>query len=703
MSKRLRLILPPLFLLLAGAAPAPAAPTARMAEFKVGLDAMENIAQLPLLFPNGTQTRQPLAYDATGGNWDHHVLAAFTKYIETRKLPDGSEEKEYVIYDEYGPGCLYRQQMNAWIDGSAHPDMWVPRGRPDQPRAAASIRFYFDDEPAPRIDMHLSDFFAAKIPPFYGPLSFMDHMFIFANSYYSFPYAKRLKISLRPNAESFVTMDSKWYQHTALAFPADTRVATWQGPDVESAAVRAQWAKSGENPHDLAGCETIQHAFTIKAGASATVYEKKGQGSIVGLRFTLKPYTLETFYQTRIRIFWEGSDQPAIDLPLPYLFGGGARDYPGTAEKVFEKSLTTLLYGFSREQGSLYSYWPMPFWESARIVVENQGAGNIEQLGCEVVFKPSSVLQYPQGGTGHFHARRTTDGDPDTLGYRGVAFVETGRGHVVGVTFYSDRYDMDGDAYAYFDDSRTPQVRGSGTEDDHNQGWAGREHQKPLWGALINGYSGAYRTYLNDCYIFNRNILIAYEYSLMKKDRLPSGGRTDVTIFYYKSAAGPNLHLTDEIDVGNHFSETQHAYKVSGQTWQGILRDEYDGYERNMQFGSCTDDGRAFKGASRFTAAISPDNDGVKLRKRINRRDNGVQTAEVFVNGTKVGRPWHIVTPSLSTGKAELDGWFDSDFEIPASLTRGLASIDVEVRCTGSMHANGINEFTYWIYSYRGK
>lgn len=37
---------------------------------------MQNMAQLPLLFPNGTLTKQPLAYDAMGRNWDHHFLAA---------------------------------------------------------------------------------------------------------------------------------------------------------------------------------------------------------------------------------------------------------------------------------------------------------------------------------------------------------------------------------------------------------------------------------------------------------------------------------------------------------------------------------------------------------------------------------------------------------------------------------------------------
>lgn len=174
---------------------------------------------------------------------------------------------------------------------------------------------------------------------------------------------------------------------------------------------------------------------------------------------------------------------------------------------------------------------------------------------------------------------------------------------------------MDGDEFTYIDDSRTPQIHGSGTEDDHNQGWAGRAYQKPLWGGLVNGYDGAYRIYLSDCYVFNKNILISYEYSLMKS-KLVNGGKTDVITFYYKSRVSSNLFLTDEIDVGNHFSEQQHQYVVRKLTWKGKVKDDYDGYERNLDY--------AFNGSSKFSVAIDGNNKGVKLCKRINRNSNGV-------------------------------------------------------------------------------
>ena len=42
---------------------------------------------------------------------------------------------------------------------------------------------------------------------------------------------------------------------------------------------------------------------------------------------------------------------------------------------------------------------------------------------------------------------------------------------------------MDGDEFTYIDGSRTPQIHGDGTEDDHNQGYGG--------GKLIRNRSGA--------------------------------------------------------------------------------------------------------------------------------------------------------------------------------------------------------------------
>ncbi len=97
-----------------------------------------------------------------------------------------------------------------------------------------------------------------------------------------------------------------------------------------------------------------------------------------------------------------------------------------------------------------------------------------------------------------------------------------------------------------------------GQEDDHNQGWGGSNHQKALWGAVLNGYQGAYRIYMNEPYIFNKNLKINYEHEVFAGYK---NIKTDITIFYYKSPINDTIRLTDEIDVGNESSEKAHGYR----------------------------------------------------------------------------------------------------------------------------------------------
>ncbi len=74
-----------------------------------GLPSMRQIEALPLLFPNGTVTKQFSSYDPTGGNGDGNFKSSYTKYID--------DNGEFVIFDASGPGCLYRQQYNVWSKG----------------------------------------------------------------------------------------------------------------------------------------------------------------------------------------------------------------------------------------------------------------------------------------------------------------------------------------------------------------------------------------------------------------------------------------------------------------------------------------------------------------------------------------------------------------------------------------------------------
>src|SRR5262245_18951683 len=187
-----------------------------------GFDAMEHPELLPLLLPNGTQTKQFSAYDTSGGNMDGG-LQHFRRY---------DENGEYVFFDEIGPGCLYRQQANVFSSVARFPSQDV------------RIRMYFDDESTPRLDMPFAEYFGlggTYTFPFSPPLSFFSPAIIsvlltdpFANTYYPFPFRKRLKMTASQPGGISYRGNYVWYQYTYHKYPPGTPVESWPGPQADS-------------------------------------------------------------------------------------------------------------------------------------------------------------------------------------------------------------------------------------------------------------------------------------------------------------------------------------------------------------------------------------------------------------------------------------------------------------------------------------
>lgn len=104
-----------------------------------------------------------------------------------------------------------------------------------------------------------------------------------------------------------------------------------------------------------------------------------------------------------------------------------------------------------------------------------------------------------------------------------------------------------------------------------------------------------------------------------------------------------------------------------------------------------SDDGRAFKGSSRFTVKIDPNNTGVKLKRRWDANSNH-EDATIYVDGVKVGE-W---TPTEDTA----GHWSYQTVTLPASATAGKSSITVKnVFVSASID---FNEFHYWVDSIVG-
>jgi len=199
-------------------------------------------------------------------------------------------------------------------------------------------------------------------------------------------------------------------------------------------------------------------------------------------------------------------------------------------------------------------------------------------------------------------------------------------------------------------------------------------------------------------------------------------------VFYYHSPS-KLLVETDSLDVGNSESESGHKYRIEGT--QGITRFQKDtaSYEGFFD-GEFSDDGRWTDRETSFTVKIDPKNDGVRIRKRINQTAYH-QEIDVYVDGALAGC-WfeqganYVLNYDHQGYRDMLEGKYaklgkpvptwqngaipakfrDTEFEIPASMTKGKKKISLRMVARNSLAVNAsdaglVNEYYYWICSYR--
>jgi len=675
---------------------------------------------LPYLYSTGTVTRQDNNYDPSGANRD----GKFWNFDKHR-----DEHGDVVIFDEYGPGCLYRQHMNCFMIGG---DVEGVR-----------IKYYFDDEETPRIDLPLGSFFHHNLEsPFTAPLAYMQTNLDekpgqarFSIMYYPFMFQKRLKVTMSPSIERIY----QWYQYTHLIYPADAVVPSWSGAanKEEEELVRLMWQNCGSDPKSTKG-NLIEKGEGKLDYNPVVLFDKKGEYSIASIKIKMDPWNMETFAATKIQMFWDDSEEPAVDMAIGQFFGGGG-PYDQTwktgqlgpyidgrrvvqAPEEWEGKLKTLMFGFDNASQTFYCYWPMPFWKTGKIQLAITAYNDPKDANFqwEVQYKPSNEMEYQEDACGHFYAKREIDVDDGTNSFS-TLFETEGRGHVVALQMWLKEFLMDGDEFCYFDGCATPRIHGSGSEDDiGNQGWGGVQNFKPLWGGIYSGTHGAYRIYQGAPLIFYNEISHRVGHSMIRggEEVRKMRPRTNTLNYYYLSPNPDILTLTDELDVGDAESEAKHKYKIVGETWKKEFSDDYDRPEEMRKTRSIKDAGRAFTGKSSFTVQINPDNDGVRIRRRIYRKDNGIQIAKVYVDGKEISRPWYIETYSIGVAERSaipakpkpdarhgFDAWFESDFEIPGSYTKGkkeisitLEHVPVDAKPKDILDEN--NEFYYWVYTY---
>jgi hypothetical protein len=220
----------------------------------------------------------------------------------------------------------------------------------------------------------------------------------------------------------------------------------------------------------------------IEPGETRVIGEVDGPGIIKHMWITIasfEPYHLKKIV---LRMYWDGESSPSVEVPIGDFFGLGLGKY-----FLYESRFTSV-----GSQRALNAYFPMPFRESAKIAITNEGSQAINAFYYNIDWEKHQKLP---DNTLYFHAQyrqeTPTDGWTAQWNLNGDEIVNAhenktgegnyvimeaaGKGHYLGVTHSIVQNQGDwwgeGDEMVFIDGATEPQINGTGAEDYYLGAW----------------------------------------------------------------------------------------------------------------------------------------------------------------------------------------------------------------------------------------
>lgn len=248
---------------------------------------------------------------------------------------------------------------------------------------------------------------------------------------------------------------------------------------------------------------------TIMPGATRTIVDYKGIGIIQRMWYTISERSPEVLRAIRLKIFWDGAEKPAVDVPFGDFFGLGLGQ-----KRPFESVF------FSDPEGKSFNcFIPMPFRKQVKILFVNESKLNVN------LFYDVDVLETPAHDDDvlYFHAywnRKITSElgeDFEILpAIKGKGrFLGTNIG-VITDSLYKGTWWGEGEVKMFIDeDTKYPTINGTGTEDYVGAAWGLGTFNHQYQGCLIAdnkaGYFAFYRYHVPDEIYFNKNLKVTLQ------------------------------------------------------------------------------------------------------------------------------------------------------------------------------------------------
>ena len=235
---------------------------------------------------------------------------------------------------------------------------------------------------------------------------------------------------------------------------------------------------------------------TVAGRSSHTAAEISGAGRIAHIWFTIATEEEKYLSTTRLKMFWDGAAQPAVDVPFGefFLLGHGKVRMVNTALITVEARPELNHNLANKNVAGFNCYFPMPYAKSARIVVENGSDKPLRALYYQIDYQkwpsaPSPLRfhafhgrtapePYPGPAAGQRDAK-----NPGGNGNHLVLDVR-GRGHFAGVSLSVDGAGAgwwEGDEMLWVDGDARPSIAGTGTEDYFGGAWGFRREYNMPW------------------------------------------------------------------------------------------------------------------------------------------------------------------------------------------------------------------------------
>lgn len=440
------------------------------------------------------------------------------------------EGEEGVVFEHSGPGAITRIWMTQGEGGVSHPldpEIW--------------IRVVVDGEIV--VQLPLPDFFGGGVDPFTPPLAVERSASAGGNlSYVPIAFRESCRLSLLGAEQAKI-----WFQVTYHDLVDSAHVTAFTGEES-----LAEWAallgNAGGDPWPGGPSLITSGELVLRRGNRVVAAAFEGPDVLNGL---LLRVDRAAWADLSVRLVFDG--EVTVDLPLTEFFAvGAATDAP----------TRSALIG-AGDEGDLYSYFPMPFFDRAVVQLSRPPRGGRRKVSVEYAIR--RLGRPPVPGSGLFRAQRSESGR--TVAGAGHPVLATkGRGRWVGLFAELGSLDgggrdyLEGDEQVFIDGSAEPLLHGTGVEDFFGGGFyfRGNDSRSEVFRRALHGMTynldepagewttGMYRLMLTDAPNWSQEVRVVLESGPV--NRTPMRAKT---VAYYYQAPDPGSGHGEQHQAGD--------------------------------------------------------------------------------------------------------------------------------------------------------